>query len=68
MHVVLLLCFVSLLLDALYIMLCAAGEAWTGVTDTDLVPAFDWYFALYAMFTSVVVNHCLSVLLDHVSS
>ena len=45
-------------------MLHAAGVAWTGVTDTDLVPAFDWYCAPYAMFTSVVLCHCLSVVLD----
>ena len=54
MYVVLSLCFVSLMFDYPYIMLHAAGVAWTGVTDTDLVPAFDWYCALDAMFTNVV--------------
>ena len=63
-HVVVSLCFVSLMFDTQYIMLYVAGVAWTGVTDTDLVPAFDWYCAPYAMFTSVVVCHCLSVVLD----
>ena len=65
MHVVLSLYFVSVMFDYPYIMLHAAGLAWTGVTDTDLVPAFDWYCALDAMFSSVVVHHCLSVVLDH---